>query len=417
MKDFKLVVLAPGADGTDVGEAWSSFQWIRGATEWADVTVLNQRRRGRASLVEQLPNARVIEWDEPHWCGSHERISAMLKPGYPVFYRRARTWLKQALARDERIDCVQQVAPIAMRYPCPAVGLRVPFVLGPLAGSLNNPPAFARDLGRAPWYTRLRSVDRARLRWDPLLRRSFSEARLVLGVAPYVQEVLAGLSLQRFELEAETGIESLPMHRDAQPGSSTGELRLLYVGRLVPTKGLAYAIEALGRIGLKGWRLDVLGDGEERERLQRQVLELGLEQSVHFHGRVPRETVDEYYGRADAFVFPSLREPSGNVVFEALSHGLPVLACDRGGPGHVVTEELGWKLPVEQPEQLVASLGDVLGCLIENPSLLEAKAKAARDFARTQALWPAKIQRMRTLLMEAFSHRDDRPKLAPRFSA
>ena len=53
MKDFKLVILAPGADGTDVGEAWSSFQWIRGATEWADVTVLNQRRRGRASLVEQ----------------------------------------------------------------------------------------------------------------------------------------------------------------------------------------------------------------------------------------------------------------------------------------------------------------------------------------------------------------------------
>lgn len=403
-----IVMIAPGADGTDVGEAWSSTQWIRGALAWADVTVLTQQRRGRGVLAEQLPEARVVAWPEPRWAAANERISAMLKPGYLRFYRQARAWLRAALARGEVIHGVHQVAPIALRYPCPAAGMGVPYVLGPLAGSLSTPPAFADDLGRAPWYTHLRRLDGARLKLDRRLRQSFREAELVLGVAPYVEELLAPVGLRAFATEAETGIASFA-DDVAERDPERDELRLLYVGRLVPSKGVAYALQALARLHARGerrWTLDILGDGEERPRLEALVTTLGLEQHVRLHGRRPRTEVDDYYRQADVFLFPSLREPSGNVVFEALSHGLPVLACDRGGPGHVVRDPLGWRVPVASPVQLTASLEETLAGILDSPWQLESKARAALHFARSEAAWEHKLARMRRHLERAFSLRD-----------
>lgn len=400
-----IVMIAPGADGTDVGEAWSSTQWIRGALAWADVTVLTQQRRGRPSLADQVPGARVVAWPEPRWASANERISAMLKPGYLRFYRQARAWLRTAIARGEVIHGVHQVAPIALRYPCPAAGLGLPYVLGPLAGSLTTPPAFAADLGRALWYTHLRRLDGARLKWDARLRQSFREAQLVLGVAPYVGELLAPIGLREFATEAETGIAPIAdtVARRCPQGDP---LRFLYVGRLVPSKGVAYALEALGRLKAAGrdrWSFDVLGDGEERLRLDSLVRMHGLEAQVRLHGRLPRARVDDFYRDADLFLFPSLREPSGNVVFEALSHGLPVLACDRGGPGHVVRDEFGWRVPVGAPDQLAASLEATLTGVLDQPQGLGEKSDAALAFARSEAVWEHKLERMRRHLMRAFS--------------
>ena len=55
--------------------------------------------------------------------------------------------------------------------------------------------------------------------------------------------------------------------------------------------------------------------------------------------------IDDFYRAADVFVFPSYREPGGNVVFEAMSFGLPLVVGDRGGPGSAVDERSGIRVP------------------------------------------------------------------------
>ncbi len=130
-----------------------------------------------------------------------------------------------------------------MRYPCPAIGLGLPVVIGPVGGSLDSPPGFESDDDSGPWYVGLRSLDRARIRWDPSLRRTYDNARCVIGIAPYVSEFLAPRRIQRFEIMSETAIDSLP---ELTPRATTdGSVRLLYVGRIVRTKGLRDAIRAL----------------------------------------------------------------------------------------------------------------------------------------------------------------------------
>jgi hypothetical protein len=134
----------------------------------------------------------------------------MLKPGYVLFYLNARRWISAALTRGERFDLAYQPVPVAMRYPSPVAGLGIRYVMGPVGGSLETPPGFNKETDTAPWYVGLRRLDRLRMRWDPLLCKTYDEASCVIGIAPYVGEFLKDRSIRRFEIMSETGLEKLP---------------------------------------------------------------------------------------------------------------------------------------------------------------------------------------------------------------
>jgi glycosyltransferase involved in cell wall biosynthesis len=142
-------------------------------------------------------------------------------------------------------------------------------------------------------------------------------------------------------LVAADGLPSAPARRQA------GGRTALFVGRLIPLKGGAIAIEAIARA--PDWRLVVLGDGPDRRRLERLARRRGVAERVEFRGWQPREEVWRVMREeADVLLFPSLHDEAGWVVVEALSQGLPVLCLDHGGPP-VVARVLGASVAVVPP--------------------------------------------------------------------
>ena len=117
-----------------------------------------------------------------------QRMSSGVKPWYISFFVKARRWIKQALSDGEQYHLIHQLTPLALRFPCPAVGLGRPYIIGPLAGSLPTPPAFEHECRSAPFYIKLRALDDFRLRHDPWLRQSYEEAEIVLCSSPYVAQ-------------------------------------------------------------------------------------------------------------------------------------------------------------------------------------------------------------------------------------
>lgn len=392
---LKLILIAPTCDGQDVGEAWVAYQWARCLAARHEVTVLTYYKRGRTPLSQQLPGLRVIEWAEPRALGQPERLNSMLKPGYIPFYFRARRWLRAALAAGERFDVAHQPVPVAARYPSPAAGLGIPLVMGPVGGSLPSPPAFRAEEGTTAWYVRLRGLDRARLRFDPWLRRTYQQASCVIGIAPYVDDLLSRAAIRRFEVLSETGLDRLPAPAD-RPGPRD-EVRLLFVGRLVRTKGARDAIRALGLIRDLPVRLDLIGDGFDRAACEALTRTLGLTGRVRFHGWLPRPQVEEFYREADVFVFPSYREPGGNVTFEAMGHGLPVLVSDIGGPGAVVDDTCGIRIHPESPEQYARDLAAALARLVAQPGLRRSLGEGARRRVSEIGLWDSKARQIEAI--------------------
>jgi glycosyltransferase involved in cell wall biosynthesis len=398
----KLLLIAPTCDGLDIGEAWVAHQWVRQLAVRNDLTVLTYHKRGRTPASEQLPGVRVVEWAEPRGLGRAERFNSMLKPGYVPFYFRARRWIRAAQARGERFDFAFQPVPVAMRYPSPAAGLGIPFVIGPVGGSLPSPPGFGDSDRREPWYLQLRKLDQLRIRRDPLLRRTYEQASCVLGIAPYVKEFLAETAVQRFEVMSETGIETLPEPVDR--AGRQGGIRLLFVGRLIPTKGARDAIRGLALARDLPASLDIVGDGFDRAACEALTRDLQLTDRVRFHGQLPRGQVEDLYRSADVFVFPSYREPGGNVAFEAMSHGLPLIVSDLGGPGNTVDETCGIRLHPQSPEQYARDIAAAVTRLVTSPDLRRALGDGARQRVADIGLWESKARNLEALCADMMAH-------------
>ena len=398
----RLLLIAP-CDGEDVGEAWVAFQWVRRLASRHDVTLLSYYKHGHTPAARQLTDVRVIEWPEPPVVGRAERLNSMLKPGYVPFFVRARRWIRQQLAEGETFDLCYQPVPVAMRYPSPVAGLGIPFIIGPVGGSLPSLPGFGNSEDTAPWYVGLRRLDRLRIRHDPLLRRTYEQASCVIGIAPYVREFLAGITLRRFEIMSETGIDRLPEPIDRT--DRQGNVRLLFVGRLIRTKGARDAIRALGLVRELPVVLDIVGDGFDRPACESLTRELGLTGRVRFHGWLDRSKVDGFYRAADIFVFPSYREPGGNVVFEAMGYGLPLIVSNRGGPGAAVDDESGIRLNPESPEQYAGEIAAALASLVRDPSRRVALGAGARRRVADIALWDSKVFKLEAICADVLASR------------
>lgn len=103
--------------------------------------------------------------------------------------------------------------------------------------------------------------------------------------------------------------------------------RLIYVGRLTQQKNVSVLIEALALINTsRHWRLDVFGQGEEREALSELVNARNLQDSIQFHGY--SDSVKKHIYQADLLILPSLYEGMPNVVVEALALGTPALVSN-----------------------------------------------------------------------------------------
>lgn len=389
---LKILLIAPACDGEDTGEAWVAAQWARRLAERVDLTLVTTYKRGHTPMSRQLPGVRVVEWQEPPLVGRWERLNSLLQPGYIPFYARARRWIRQRQKEGERFDIAHQVVPVAMRYPSPATGLGIPLIMGPVGGSLESPAGFAAEEGATPWWQRLRRLDAWRMRHDPLLRATYESADLVVGVAEYVPAFLASVSVPRIEIMSETAVETVapPVDRRDRPGP----VRLLHVGRTVRTKGLRDVIRAMAQTRDLDVVLDVLGDGNDREACEQLIAELGLGDRITLHGAVPRADVDDFYRRADVFVFPSYREPGGNVILEAMSWGLPVIVCRRGGPGANVDDSCAFTLEAIDPGQLAADTASAVRALVVDPALRTRMGAAGRELTQRVHLWPQRIARM-----------------------
>lgn len=399
---MRILLVAPTVNKDDVGEAWVAYQWADLLSRRFDVTLLTYRKRGAPSITEQVPRARVIEWLEPRGLGRFERFNSLLKPGYVAFDVHARRWIKDAEQRGEHFDVAHQVVPVAMRYPSPLRVSSIPYVIGPVGGSLESPPGF-RGLDSGPWYQRLRALDGLRIRHDVSLRRSYERAAVVLGIADYVRDFLHALSLHRFEVLSETGLVAMPQ---AEPPvvpatfSDAEPLRLLFVGRVIRTKGARDLVAAMGHFRDLPVELDVVGDGFDAAACRELAGSLGVTAKVRFHGWASKDAVQRFYGAAHVFAFPSYREPGGNVVFEAMGHHLPLIVCDRGGPGAAVDSSCAFTLETHDPDQLARDIASAVRRFLADPSLVSTMGAAARRRLEMVGLWSSKVDRIAALYEE-----------------
>lgn len=204
------------------------------------------------------------------------------------------------------------------------------------------------------------------------------EQALALGARPETARVIRkGVDLSQFTvadnrvaLREKLGLGPSPM--------------ILTVAGLIPRKGVHHIMEALARLApSRDFTFVICGDGPERARLETLAATRGLKDRTRFLGRVSRETIPKYFAACDVFVLASIVEAAGNVLFEAMAAGRPVVCTRSGGPPEYVRDgETGFVTPVGDPGAMSTRIAQ----LLDDPALqdrlgAEGRRRTIGEFA------------------------------------
>ena len=278
------------------------------------------------------------------------------------------------LARYDRIpvtiesDTQQPAASAAWKRAVKAIGYPLLF---------SVPAVFLPGGMRQASYLRDFGVDDARIR--------------IAQMTVDVEQIRAYIATRKAEIGAGMR-ERLGIRADA--------IVVLYLGRLEPHKGIEDLLLAHARVAKDDSRvcLLVVGDGSLRAAVEAAASRSG---SIRYAGRLARNAVWDAYCAADIFVLPSLDEPWGLVVNEAMAAGLPVVVSDRVGCADDIVRDdaTGLIVPAGAPEAMAESIARLAG----SHELRDAMGRKAADLIsgwtlrnqaeRTAAAWHLALDR------------------------
>ena len=173
---------------------------------------------------------------------------------------------------------------------------------------------------------------------------------------------------------------NLPNIQNIQSRSFT-KSSIFYVGMLLKSKGVDILISAIPIIkkSIPDVCLYIAGAGKEETNLKNLVKELNIEKNVKFLGFITEEEKYTYYKSVDIFVLPSLFEPFGLVLLEAMSCGKPVVASKVGGIPYIVEDG---KTGLLFESENVEDLAEKIITLLKDEELRDNMGKVGRERAK-----------------------------------
>jgi len=425
MSRLRVLLLGPDCDPERVSIPFVTYSHAAALAQLHDVTlvarasVLDALRRGKAPFraieVVRTPLLdRIFAWcfRSIFKCNyDSQALTAFKYPFALAFEWRAWRQLRRRILAGE-FDVVLRLVPLTAVLPSPFAFFlrkgRIPFVIGPISGGLPWPPGFTQLDNQREWISGLRNL----YRFLPFARSTYRYAAAIIAASSQTYAEFAGYRGKLFFVP-ENAIDPsvcLGTLRSHEPGS---KLELIFVGGLVPRKACDLALRGAAPLLLKDLaRFTVVGDGPERGRLEQLTKSLGIEKAVSFCGWLSHAEALSRMRSADVFVFPSVRDFGGGVVFEALAAGAVPVVVDFGGPGDTVYPDVGYKVPLTNESDIVSQIEKVLTNLADSRDLLHRLRQQGMTYARESLTWDAKAQSTTRVLNWAVG-RGPQPNLVP----
>lgn len=425
MSRLRILLLAPDADPEGTCGPLLSFSEAEALAQLHDVTLVVRSSREETVRRRQGPfySVEVIRqpWLERIYAGSFRWIfkneftsRALTAFNYPfsvAFEWQAWRQLRTRIRAGE-YDVVLRLMPVPAVLPSPfAFFLRngpVPFVIGPVSGGLPWPAGFSQADKQKEWFAGLRNM----YRFLPFARSTYRHAAAIIAGTSQTYAEFASYREKLFFL-LENGVNRSLCSDGLRISERNGKLKLIFVGGLVPVKACDLALRAaapLLRSDLA--QFTVVGDGPERDRIERLTRSLEIEKAVSFCGWVSHDEAQQKLREADVLVFPSVRDNSPAVVFEALAAGAVPVVVDFGGPGDTVHSEIGYKVPLTNESDLVSQMEKILASLAQDRDLLNRLRQQGMSYARERLTWDAKAQTL-TAIMRWVLRQGPKPNLPP----
>ncbi|WP_165940234.1 glycosyltransferase family 4 protein [Dyadobacter psychrotolerans] len=378
--------------GSEPGNGWS---WVSGLAQKGYQIHCFTRSSGKEN-IDKKPKIENVTFHYVTLPFGFEKLFASSTPGMYLYYI---IWQYTAyrtckhLSKKIIFDVAHHVTWGSTQMGSFIYKLGIPFIFGPAGGGQVAPEAFKKYfLNHWDAEVKREKVSKWLLKYNPACKKMLKEAQVVLSSNPDTMRMVQKAGAKNVVLSFDATVPNwfIPASH-IRRNTERGKLKLLWVGRFMPRKGLLLVIEVMKALkDFPGITLSVVGDGEMKSAFLDKVEDYQLNDTVFWMGKVPYEDVIGYYKSHDAFIFTSLRDSGPAQLVEAMAYSLPIITINLHGQAILVSDQRGTKCDCETPEIAIDSLRNAVLELSEDPELLQQKSIGAFTFAKEQT-WDKKI--------------------------
>ena len=318
------------------------------------------------------------------------------------------------LHQSVQFDLVHHVTIATWRIGLPFWKLGIPFIWGPIGGAEQFPLRLYPILsGSAKVFEFARTLSNWISRCSPVVRACAQNATHIAAGNDETKQLLvklrgseAGVSLLSQAYFSSSKIETLSAVGPQR--KFLGPLRLFGGGMMEGRKGVALAFAALARLKKEGMEFSyyVGGNGPELGHFRHLADRLGLREDVVFGVWKGTEYLNQL-AASHVYLLPSLRDSAPVTLSEAMLTGCVPVVADCGGPGHIVTEACGCKIPIGNAGAMIDALTAAIAALDKDRSLLQRKSVEATNRITTSFSEEAYFRAMNSIYQQVTHHQSN----------
>lgn len=387
--------------GSEPGVGWNWVKLMADSKEH-NITVIT-----RANNKEVIDNymmsysdmrADFMYYDLPKWILRYKHGDRGIKLFFTLWQRGVIKYIKKSVDLG-RYDLVWDFNFGSLNMPLFTYKLKKKYVIGPVSTKKKMPGSYIKKMNiKSKIKYAICQFMKEHLWSNPIVWKSLKKADTVILCNEMSKEFLPKCQKQRAKVVFHNGIveEDYPQYKGNC--EYRDKLTLIYAGRLIDTKNIETAVNALKIVKDKGKKFlfDIYGNGSLKNQLKKQVEQLELEEEVIFHEKVSQQELFSEYMKKDCFLFPSLLEISSTAVMEAMFCGLIPICLDINCMEFILDNSPAIKIPCISPKEDAKEIANRILNLKETD--IREKKSECYKFAKKHFIWETRKSKIALLL-------------------
>lgn len=381
--------------GSEPGYGWN---WAIELSKKAEQVYCYTRSVNRKEILKELSklhiaNLEFVFVDPPAFFEKHYKTNKVGLYVHYIMWQHEVYKTAKKLKQYHNYSVVHHVSFASLQLGSFMYKLKLPFIFGPVGGGQFAPKKFKSYFGKY-WKIEIarKFTSILLLLLNPATKKTIRNATVVLAANLETQKMAHRIGAKNVRLMLDPALPASFYPKKIKSELPSNVLQILWVGRLMPRKGLQLVLESLAMINPNvNYHLTIVGNGEMGVYVNKWIEELSLKGKVTWLGQLPFDEVKRQYLKSNLFILTSLRDTCPTQLLEAMAHGLPVVSLDLHGASLAVPNGTGIKIKPINPEQTKTEVANAIQLLAQNRDMLISMGKKAYEYALEQT-WEKKVK-------------------------
>lgn len=404
-KRHKIFVSAYACEpnqGSEIGVGW---HWVLEMSKYFDLWVMT-RESNRESIERWLAENNVdhlpifLYYDIPQKWRFWKRGLRGVRVYYIIWQHLTNGIVRECMKRNG-VEIYHLLTYGNALWPASRYGQKQHFIWGPTSAGSYLKTDFTSHYGvKSRVKEFVQRIMARSLRFNRGFQARCRDAKVIICKTEQMMGSISSKYRHKATLFTDVAIELIDT-TNFKHRAEDGIIRYLAVGRLEAWRGFDLLIEAFSLVLKRSpqLHLDILGQGTDRERLERIIERLKVKDSVFLRGQVSMEEYYQYMADCDVVVNPTLKEGAVTTAFDSMSFAKPLICVKTGGYTHYFDSEYSILINPKCRSQMVQDLCEALLALTIKERRLEMSRRIIA--IRENFTWERKGEQIRDLILTA----------------